>query len=168
MNVMEIISMIHRPLKKSFTQQKHHMCLMEVALRCFWISPLCAILSESCKGWITHNKKNLSPSLVAVPAKLRSENLWADKEEPVFVSSQCWQRAVLLCFPGRHVSLCDLVELHRGRRVHRAGRSPAARGGCVRRGEGVHHPRGHRRLPHRADQCRCMHSWQQLAVSKTP
>lgn len=78
---------------------------------------------------------------------------------------------MLLCFPGRHVSLCDLLELHRGRRVHGAGRSSAARGGRVRRGEGLHHPRGHRRLPHRADQCRSsvtqwgVHSWPQVTAS---
>lgn len=52
----------------------------------------------------------------------------------------------------RDLPVCDVLQLHGGRRVHRPGHpAPEHRRGLWR-GEGLHHPRGRRRLPHRADQ----------------
>uniref|UniRef100_A0A5F9CT58 Adenylosuccinate synthase 1 n=1 Tax=Oryctolagus cuniculus TaxID=9986 RepID=A0A5F9CT58_RABIT len=56
----------------------------------------------------------------------------------------------------RDLPLRDLLQLHRGWRVHRPGHPSPEHRRRVRRGEGVHHPRGHRGLPHRADQRECL------------
>lgn len=62
-----------------------------------------------------------------------------------------WQTA-LTVRACRDLPLCDIIQLHGGRRVHRAGHPPPEHRRRLRRGEGLHHTRGHRRLPHGADQ----------------
>ena len=63
----------------------------------------------------------------------------------------CWV-AARLALSHRDLPLCDVLQLHGGRRVHWPGHpAPEHRRG-LRRGQGLHHTRGHRRLPHRADQ----------------
>lgn len=63
-----------------------------------------------------------------------------------------WRTALTGC-ACRDLPLCDIIQLHGGRRVHGAGHPPSEHRRRLRRGEGLHHTRGHRRLPHRADQC---------------
>lgn len=53
----------------------------------------------------------------------------------------------------RDLPLCDVLQLHCGRRVHGPGHSPTEHRRGLRRGEGLHHTRGHWGVPHRADQC---------------
>lgn len=53
----------------------------------------------------------------------------------------------------RDLPLCDVLQLHGGRRVHGPGHSPTEHRRGLRRGEGLHHTRGHWGVPHRADQC---------------
>lgn len=58
-------------------------------------------------------------------------------------------RPVLSC---RDLPFCDIIQLHRGRRVHGPGHPATEHRRGLWRGEGLHYTRGHRRLPHRADQ----------------
>lgn len=55
----------------------------------------------------------------------------------------------------RDLPLCDVIQLHSGWRVHGPGHPTPEHRRCVWRGEGLHHPRGHRGLPHRANQREC-------------
>lgn len=61
------------------------------------------------------------------------------------------QRLVLFC-PCRDVPVCDLVQLHSGRRVHRSGNAPSERRGGLRGRQGVHDQSRHRGVPHGAEQ----------------
>lgn len=54
--------------------------------------------------------------------------------------------------PCRDVPVCDFVQLHSGRRVHRSGHAPSERRGGLRGRQGVHDQSRHRSVPHRAEQ----------------
>lgn len=57
----------------------------------------------------------------------------------------------------RDVPVCDFVQLHSGRRVHRTGHAPSERRRGLRGRQGVHNQSRHRRLPLRAEQRKRTH-----------
>lgn len=58
----------------------------------------------------------------------------------------------------RDVPVCDFVQLHSGRRVHRTGHAPSECWRGLRGRQGVHNQGRHRCLPLRAEQCKRTHN----------